>query len=203
MIDLSKPILFEDAVSGGFLTEKHIEKEAKLAAGLFDRFYVYAGDTVSLLLSNLVNLFVFFAGAERVGAKIHLPETRLHWKQIFSSLDFERPKILVVEEKFVWDFAQSRPSELLEALHLNLPGIEVIVVADDRNSEGKEKGAGFLRSYSWKTLKKFVDPLESERHVSSLMIVCGSRKIDKAKAGFIWRRNEKGFYYLDFLGDNG
>lgn len=176
MIDLTQqPVLFEDAVSGGFLTEKHIEKEGWLAAGLFDNFQIKAGDTVSLFLANWINFFIFFSAAAKVGAKIHLLETSADWVGTLDSLVFEKPKMLIIEEKFIWNFIASKPQEWFKILCASLPNTKIIVISCKRNSEEREKGAGFFGSYSWKVLKNFITPRESVRKTSFLVIVCGSR----------------------------
>ena len=61
-------VCLEDVSTGKRLTYSDLDRETALAAGLFKRFGIRAGDTISLLLENGLHFFCAVAGGNADGS---------------------------------------------------------------------------------------------------------------------------------------
>jgi len=149
-----------DAESLRRFSYSDMDYETSLAAGVLKSFYVRPGDTVSLLLENGLHFFMPWLGAMRIGAVAHPINCLYTSEQIIYALKLCETRLLVVQERYVWDEQKNAPSALLRILRETFPEMQILVTHDPARfeSEKKEKGAGWLGSYSWSTLAKFAKP---------------------------------------------
>src|SRR3989344_3196353 len=143
-----------------------MDRETALPAGVLKSFYIRPGDTVSLLLENGLHFFMPWIGTMRIGAVAHPINYLYTPDQIIYALELCETKLLVTQERYVWDDKKNEPSGLLRILSERFPKMPILVMHDpDRfESPKKEKGAGWLCSFSWSALAKFVKPYDHIVH---------------------------------------
>src|SRR3989344_5510310 len=142
------------------------EEETALAAGLLRSFYIEPGDTVSLLLENGLHFFMPWLGAMRIGAVVHPINCLYTTEQIIYALKLCETKLLVTQERYVWDFKKNEPSALLRILRETFPTMPVLVMHDPQRFESskKEMGSGWLGAYSLSTLAQFTKHYDHVTH---------------------------------------
>jgi len=163
------------------------EEETALAAGLLRSFYIEPGDTVSLLLENGLHFFMPWLGAMRIGAKVHPVNCLYTPEQVLYALELCETKLLVTQERYVWDEENDKPSRLLELLLKQFPELRIVVMHDAERfeSEKPRMGQGYPGTYSWNILKKFVQPYYHVVHRSlndPFQLICTSGTTGKPKA---------------------
>src|SRR3989338_7524266 len=104
-----------------------MEEETALAAGLIRSFHIEPGDTVSLLLENGLHFFMPWLGAMRIGAKVHPVNCLYTPEQVLYALDLCETKLLVTQERYVWDGGKNRPSALLNLIREKFPELKKLV----------------------------------------------------------------------------
>src|SRR2546427_49557 len=77
-----------------------------------------------------------------------------------------KTKLLVTQERYVWDRGNNRPSELLALLRENFPMLRIVVMPDAEkfNYDKPISCKGRREFYCWNTLKKFVEPYHHVVH---------------------------------------
>jgi len=164
-----------------------MDRETALPAGVLKSFYIRPGDTVSLLLENGLHFFMPWIGTMRIGAVAHPINYLYTPDQIIYALELCETKLLVTQERYVWDDKKNEPSALLRILSERFPKMPILVMHDpDRfESPKKEKGAGWLCSFSWSALAKFVKPYDHIVHrypEDIFQLICTSGTTGKPKA---------------------
>ena len=176
-----------DAGSLRRLSYSDMDYETSLVAGILKSFYARPGDTVSLLLENGLHFFAPWLGAMRIGAVAHPINCLYTPTQIVYALKLCETKILVAQERYVWDDKKNAPSELLRILRKIFPEMPILVTHDPQRFESlkKEKGAGWLGSYSWSTLTKLAKPYDHIVHrypEDTFQLICTSGTTGNPKA---------------------
>ncbi len=176
-----------DAKSLRRLSYSDMDYETSLAAGILESFYVCPGDTVSLLLENGLHFFMPWLGAMRIGAVAHPINCLYTPEQIIYALKLCETKILVTQERYVWDDRKNEPAALLRILMETFPAMPILVTHDPSRFESlkKEKGAGWLGSFSWSTLAKLAKPYSHVVHrypEDAFQLICTSGTTGKPKA---------------------
>ncbi|KKT42060.1 hypothetical protein A2W54_03440 [Candidatus Giovannonibacteria bacterium RIFCSPHIGHO2_02_43_13] len=168
-------------------TYSQMEDETALAAGLLKSFYVEPGDTVSLLLENGLHFFMPWIGAMRIGAKVHPVNCLYTSEQVLYALELCETKLLVTQERYVWDKINNKPSLLLELLLKQFPGLRIVVMHDAERFESHKQriGQGYPGTYTWNILKQFIRPYYRLVHRTlddPFQLICTSGTTGKPKA---------------------
>ena len=164
-----------------------MDRETALSAGVLKSFYIRPGDTVSLLLENGLHFFMPWLGAMRIGAVVHPINCLYTTEQIIYALKLCETKLLVTQERYVWDFKKNEPSALLRILRETFPTMPVLVMHDPQRFESskKEMGSGWLGAYSWSTLAQFTKHYDHVTHrypEDPFQLICTSGTTGKPKA---------------------
>ncbi|MDO8523339.1 MAG: class I adenylate-forming enzyme family protein [bacterium] len=164
-----------------------MEEETALAAGLLRSFYINPGDTISLLLENGLHFFMPWIGAMRIGAKVHPINCLYTPEQVLYAVALCETKLLVTQERYVWDRKNDKPSQLLELLLKQFPKLRIVVMHDvERFENGKKRmGHGYPGTYSWDILKQFIQPYRHVVHRNledPFQLICTSGTTGKPKA---------------------
>lgn len=177
------------AVTGIKLTYADMDHETALSAAIFKSFYINPGDTVSLLLEDGIHFFMPWLGAMRIGAVVHPINYLYTSEQILYALELCETKLLVIQERYAWDDLKIGPSDCVLRIREKFPELKIIIMHDPQKlldyARGKEKGAGYLGAYSWKTLMKFTRGHDHVAHrylEEPFQLICTSGTTGKPKA---------------------
>src|SRR3989338_5062898 len=114
-------VCIDDTATETKLTYRDMNHETALAAALFQNFHINSGNTVSLLLENGLHFFMPWLGAMRLGAVVHPVNCLYTPEQVLYALELCETKLLVTQERYVWDEENDKPSRLLELLLKQFP----------------------------------------------------------------------------------
>ena len=183
-------ICLEDAaLTGTKLTYANMDYETGMAAALFKSFYINPGDTVSLLLEDGIHFFMPWLGAMRIGAMAHPINYLYAAEQVLYALELCETKLLVIQERYAWDDFKNRPSEYMLRIREKFPDLKIVVMHDPAKFgaeiKEKENGAGYLGTFSWKTLMQFMHSYDHVAHrylEDSFQLICTSGTTGRPKA---------------------
>lgn len=176
-----------DSETGRTITYGELNKETEMSAGIIKSFNINRGDTVSLLLENGLHFFLPWLGAIRLGAVAHPINCLVKNEDILYALELCRTKLLITQERYVWNRIENKPSALLKMLKEKFPELKIIAMRDPERfwSEAELQCKGYMNLYCWHTLKKFVEPYKyvaAPLNSDPFQLICTSGTTGKPKA---------------------
>lgn len=190
----AKRICIEDIAAGEVLNYGELNDETAKAAGILMGLGVNRGDTVSLLLENGLHFFMPWLGAMRLGAVANPINCLLPNNDILYALELCQTKLLVTQERYVWDDKKDEPSRLLRLIQEKFSELKILVMSDPQNFKIKqrqesklyrEKGAGYLGTYGWNVISQFCKPqyyVEHRELDDPFQLICTSGTTGRPKA---------------------
>src|SRR3989344_135366 len=185
-------ICLEDVATGQVLNYGEMDDETALAAGILKGLGISRGQTVSLLLENGLHFFMPWLGAMRVGSVANPINCLLPDADIIYAIDLCQTRLLVTQERYVWDGGKNGPSALFNLIREKFPELKILVMPDPQNFKTqrepkpyREKGAGYLGTYGWNKISQFCKPqyyVEYRDLNDPFQLICTSGTTGRPKA---------------------
>lgn len=138
---LAKKLCLVDANTLRALSYFEMDSKTSKAADLLNYVGVKPGDIVNLLLENSLGFFIPWLGSVKIGAVANPIDYFLPPNEILRILKYCKAKILVTQERFIWNFKERTNMPLLELIAEFLPNLLILVMPD--KFEGKTRPSPF------------------------------------------------------------